>query len=286
VEVNKQEFDEVSNIFPASQGDKGGTTSGFQANLLQEAADSVHAPDIRAHEMSWEAACYKVRKMLAMGYVAERMISVVGKNFMPEVIEFSTDNIDENAEIRVWSGSMLASSPAVKTEQVKELFKSGLLGDIADPATGRTARQMLDVYGHESFRGDSLSDENMAHLENLEFGKGRPDDFWPMPTENHQVQWDVHTAKLKSNEVRSWPPERLHALIGHVVKHGFYINPQQAITLAANFERPDLVQLVSERLAMQQQALMVATGGQPPMPQEGGPEGPAGPGGPPEQPPQ
>lgn len=288
IETNKMEFDEVTNIYPASQGQAGGTTSGFQANLLQEATDSVHGPDIRNHEMSWEAACYKVRKMLAMGYVTERLISVVGKNFLPEVTEFSTNNIDEHAEIRVWSGSMLSSSPAVKTEQVKELFKSGVLGDVADPQTARTARGMLDVYGHESLRQDSLADENMAHLENLEFGKGRPDDYWPMPTENHQVQWDVHTAKLKSNEVRSWPPERLQALIGHTVKHGFYINPQQAITLAANFERPDLVQLVTERLMMQQSALMIAQGGQQPPPPEapvGGPQGPPpGVAGPPEQP--
>lgn len=279
INVNKVEFDEVTNIYPAAQGQAGGSTSGFQTNLLQEATDSVHAPDIRSHEIAWETLCYKLRKMMAMGYTQQRMLTVVGKNFLPEVVEFSTSNIDEHSEIRVWTGSMLASSPAVKTEQVKEMYKSGLLGPMDDPATRRQAWTMLDIYGHEQFRQDAIADENLAHVENMEFSKGRPDDFWPMPTENHQVQWDIHTAKLKSNEIRSWPPERVQALIGHTVKHGFFINPQQAITLAANFERPDLVQLVAERLAMQQSALMIA------QMQTGAPPSPEAEGAPPTEPP-
>jgi len=45
------------------RGKVGTATSGFQTNLLQEATDSVHAPDIRQAEITVEEAAFKLRRM-------------------------------------------------------------------------------------------------------------------------------------------------------------------------------------------------------------------------------
>src|SRR5690606_28528860 len=113
LDIIRQEMDTITNLWPASHGNTGGTNSGFQVNLLQEAANSVHAPDIRLHELAWEEAMYKLRRMAKQFYTVPRMLSVRGKNSGPEVFEFYQNNIDEHAEIRIFTGSALASSPAV-----------------------------------------------------------------------------------------------------------------------------------------------------------------------------
>src|SRR5262249_11103106 len=63
LDIVQKEFDDISQIFPVSEGKSGGTTSGFQANLLQEASDTVHGPDLRQHELSLEDLYRKIRRM-------------------------------------------------------------------------------------------------------------------------------------------------------------------------------------------------------------------------------
>jgi IMP cyclohydrolase len=51
---------------------------------------------------------------MKMGYDTARLISVTGKNYEPEVIEFQSDQIDEAAEVIVQAGSSLPMLKAAK----------------------------------------------------------------------------------------------------------------------------------------------------------------------------
>ncbi len=276
LDIMSKEFDEVTNIYPAMQGAVGQASSGFQTNLLQEAADSVHAPDIRQHEMSLEDAYFKIRRIIAQGWDIPRLVSVAGRNYEPEVFEFSSDQIDENADIVIQTGSALSNSPAVRSQQVFELYKSGLLGDPNDPEVRRQALGLLSLNTQEDMQEITHRDESLARLENLEISKGMEVEF-PKPWENHNIHWTFHTDQLKSPEIRQWPRENVMALVAHVVMHAKYIDPNKAISIALEFGLNDLIPLIQPPMPPGPPPGMAAP---PP-----GPPGPPPPGPPPPLPP-
>jgi hypothetical protein len=236
----KEEFDEIPNLYPAAQGAVGQATSGFQTNLLQEAVDSIHAPDIRLHEMAMEELCYKIRQLMHQGYDVPRLLSVTSRNALPAVIEFSQENIDEHAEIVIWTGSALSSSPAVRTQQVLELWNSGLLSGNGDPEKIRQTLKLVNMNGIGELQETSARDEQAALLENEAFKSGQEVPR-PMPWENHQIHWETHADFLKSPESKLLPPEVQQLLIEHLIFTERYINPNQAITTALELGRQDLL---------------------------------------------
>lgn len=273
LDMMNKEFDDVTNIYPAMQGATGQATSGFQTNLLQEAADSVHAPDIRQHEMSLEDAYFKIRRLIAAGWDVPRLVAVTGKNYEPEVFEFSSDQIDENADIIIQTGSALSTSPAVRSQQVFEMYKSGILGDPADPEVRRQALGLLSLNTQENMQEVTHRDETLARLENLEVSRGEEVEF-PKPWENHNIHWTFHTDQLKSPEIREWPREHVMALVSHVVMHAKYIDPNKAISIAQEFGLVDLIPLIAPPMPpAPPQGPPPPQGGQP-LPMEGAPPPP------------
>ena len=240
----KDEFDLVSNIFPAAQGAAGQASSGFQTNLLQEAADSVHAPDIRLHELAMEEACRKIRKLMVLGYTEPRLLSITSRNSLPDVREFSSENIDEHAEITIWTGSALSNSPAVRTQQVLELWNAGLLGSGQNPEERRKALGLVNLNGIGELQEEDRRDEESAMLENEDF-KNRQPVVKPLPFENHQIHWAKHTDLIKSPEWRLFDEQQKQATIEHLIWTAKWINPQQAVELAKEFGRQDMMMAVA-----------------------------------------
>lgn len=282
--LTRQEFDEVTNIWPAMQGGVGQASSGFQTNLLQEAADSVHAPDIRAHEEAFEDLCRKIRRIMAQGYAVPRLVSIVGRAHLPDVEEFSADQIDEHAEIVVYTGSALSSSPAVRTQQVIELWNSKMLGDPANPEVQRRALTMLDNNGIGELQEETRRDEEQSRLENLYAQQGKPVDL-PMPWENHEIHWTVHTDQFKTPDFKMWDKVLQRELVKHALLHARWINPQMAFTLAQELGFPEILDMLGAPGAPGQQAPPPGPEGPVPPGQEGpppgAPQGPPMPPGPP-----
>lgn len=275
----REEFDAITNIYPVSQGQAGQATSGFQTNLLQEAADSVHAPDIRLHELAMEELCRKIRKLMILGYTEPRLLSITSRNSLPHVMEFSTENIDEHAEIIIWTGSALSNSPAVRTQQVLELVDKGLLGPIMqDPEARRKALGLVNLNGIGELQEEERRDEEAARLENEELKNMKPLQR-PFPWENHNIHWAIHTDFMKSPEAKLLSPDQFNAMVEHMVFTAKWINPQQAVELALEFGRNDLVQEVAPPPPPPQPGL--PPGGAPPP--QGGMPPPSGPQGAPEQ---
>lgn len=281
MDMTKLEFDEITNIWPAAQGNQAGTSSGFQVNLLQEAADSVHAPDIRAHELAIEEACYKIRSLMKDGYVEPRLVAIAGRNGQPEVFEFSQSNIDPFAEIVVRSGSGLSQSPAVRTQQLMELGNAGWIGDPNDPETKRRVLSLIDVGGVSELQAKSRIDEDQANLENTEIKSGLSFPS-PMPWDNHDIHYTEHTDMVKSPEFKEWETTAQQALVAHIILHVKFIDPKKAMMLAQELGMPEVMAL------LQQQAAAVAPPSAPPGQPPGPPPPPGGPapnGAPPPAPP-
>lgn len=281
IEIIQKEFDDISQIFPVSEGNRGGTTSGFQANLLQEASDTVHGPDLRGHEIALEDLYRKIRRMVKDGYTVPRLLSVATPSYSAEVFEFSGEMVDEFADIVVEIGSGLPFFKAARQETVMQLYNSGLMGDIADPNVRRRAMGLLEMGSFEEAFDLTKVDENQARWENIQAGQGNKmsdPEFW----EHHQIHYDAHTDWLKSPEGRGVPPEVRQMVIRHTVLHARYINPQSALQIAqdAGIQDPVVFQKIQMMLPPPPGPPQLPPGA-PPGPPPGQPGAPAPPGPPP-----
>lgn len=280
LDLIQKEFDDITQVYPAAEGDAGNATSGFQTNLLQEATDSVHAPDVRAHELALEEAAIKIRRLMKLGYDVPRLITTIGQNYTPEIMEFSADNIDEAALIIVETGSQLPDLKGAKIQAILELFNAGILGDVNDPDVKRRALSMLEMGELDSAYDFARRDEDLARIENhnLEsMGQIAPPEFF----QNHNIHYQVHTDELKNAKTLGWPEQQRLMLIAHVIYHVDFMNPASALALSQQYGMPPpphALQLLEQQQMMQQAAAMGI------MPPPGAPQGPptqGGPSGPP-----
>jgi hypothetical protein len=277
IDLLQKEFDDISQVFPVSEGGRGGTTSGFQANLLQEASDTVHGPDIRQHELALEDLFRKIRRMVKLGYTVPRLLAVATTGYSAEIFEFSQEMIDEFADIVVEIGSGLPLFKAARQETVMQLYNSGLMGDIADPNTRRRALGLLELGATEEAFDGARADENQAKWENVQFGQSMQvsdPEFW----EDHQVHYNAHTDWLKSPESRGGSPQTRMMVIRHTVLHGRFINPQSALQIFQESGLQDM-DVLARIQAMLPPPMPPPPGGVP------GPGGEAPPGPPPGAPP-
>jgi len=235
IELIQREFDDVTQIYPAAEGKVAGTNSGFQVNLLQEATDTVHTPDSRLHELSWEAIAFKLRRLMKFGYTENRLLTIAGRGYEPDMVVFSADQIDENADIIVEAGSMLPDSKTQRAQVIEKFFTSGLLGDPADPEVRRKALQMMEMSTLEDAFNEARKHEDLAKIENNMFFDGQQPplpEFW----QNHQLHYNIHIDELINPESFKWPPELRSAFILHLLKHVEFINPVQAAVLAQEYQ--------------------------------------------------
>jgi hypothetical protein len=270
-ELLTKEFDDISQIFPAFEGKAGTATSGYQTNLLQEASDTVHSPDARGYELAIRDALYKFRRMMRTGYTVERMISFSGRSKIPEVFEFSSDNIDEHAIIRVQVGSGLSQFKAARIQQLMEFRKEGLLGDPNDPEVKRRVLSLIDLGGVEEFQERAAMDEDLARSENLDILDGK-DIPVPQFYEDHMSHYQAHTDELKSPANKDMPAETRLKLMAHTILHVNWMNPQAAYDLAM---KTNLMELVQQGLIQPPPPPMMG-GPQPGQPGQGGPPQPGG----------
>jgi hypothetical protein len=238
--LNK-EFDDISQIQPSFEGKTGAAKSGLQTNLLQEASDSVHSPDARGFELAIIDASYKIRRMMKTGYTVPRLLSFSGRSNVPEVMEFSSENIDEHASIIVQVGSALSQFKATKIQQLLDLHEKGLLGDPNDPELKRRVLGMLDIGGLEQFQEEARADEDMARGENMDILDGQ-DVPIPLFYEDHLAHYAVHTDELKNPANKGISDDIKRRLIAHTLLHMKWINPVAAYNLAMELGFTQLIQ--------------------------------------------
>lgn len=234
IDLMREEFDAITQLYPVSEGQVGGTQSGFQTSLLQEAADSVHAPDIRNHELSIEMALLKCRRLMAQYYDVPRLIRTTTTNDAPDIFQFSNKNIDENADIIVQAGSGLPTLAAARIQSALELWDRGILGNPQDPEVRRKVMGMLQLGGLEEVYETTRRDEEAARLENLNFEEGKPVEP-PQFYQDHQIHYSLHADQLKMPETALWPEEARLQLLVHTIQTVFFFDPQGAYRLTQQY---------------------------------------------------
>lgn len=234
-----RQFDDISQIHTASEGGGSGQESGYQTNLLQEATDAVHAPDIRADELAIEEAAWKIRRIMKLTYDVPRLIAIGGENSGPEMFEFSARQINDAAEVRIQIGSMLPDLKAAKAQIALNYYKEGLLGDQSDPLVRRKALGMIDMAGYEVIHEEDKLDEDEAARENQSLLMGTP--VAPAAFyHNHAVHALKHESKMKSPEWALLPDEQKRTFVAHLITHYDFLNLPLAIALRSQYGLSDL----------------------------------------------
>lgn len=229
-----REFDDLTLIYPSTVGKSGDASSGYQTNLLQEAADSVHAPDIRADELAIQELAWKMRRLAKLTYTAPRLLAVLGDHNTSEVLAFSQKQIDEFAEVRIQAGSMLPDLKTARMQSVQQMFKDGLFGNPADPATRRRALSQLEMGGIEGIQAEERAPKDEALREEQQLNSGQPvmpATFW----QDHMAHLGVHQTELMSSQFQTLPGELKQAKIGHAITHYDFLNPGMALSLRQQY---------------------------------------------------
>lgn len=230
----RKEMDDITLIYPTAVGGAGGTNSGFQANLLQEAADQVHGPAIARNAMAMEESYVKIRHLMKISYDIPRLISIAGKNNIPEVIEFSSSQIDEQADVRIEPDTMMPMLRSARVDMIRGMYQDGLFGDVNDPATRKRVQDMIRM-GYSDFEIDKdQRDQEQAQLENLKMIRGEELPK-PQPWENHKEHWELHVDLFKSPEAMDWNDQQKLANTWHAIVHLSYISIPDALQMAGEF---------------------------------------------------
>jgi hypothetical protein len=227
-------FDDITQVYPASEGAVAKSTSGFQTNLLQEATDSVHAPDVRDDELALQELAWKIRRLCKMWYDVPRLFAIMGENSLPESVEFSKRQIDEHAEVRIQIGSMMPELKAAKAQTALEYYKAGLFGDPSDPRVRRRALELVDMGGLEIAREEERRDVDEAERENQILSQGGqipPAQFF----QDQIAHIERHQAFLKSPAFQQMTPQAKQVVIAHVITHYDWVNPSMAMGLRQQY---------------------------------------------------
>jgi hypothetical protein len=278
----KAYLDDMTNIYPSSVGGAGGAESGFQTNLLQEAADAVYGPHKRRNERAWERMLFKVRRLMKAGYDVNRLISVSGRNNIPAVFEFNASQIDEHADIQVQIGSALSDLKATRMQQALELNGAGVFGDQNSPQAKRALLSLIDLGGIEEEIDPTAPDVNRAQNENLKVTKNIPLEP-PAPWQTDGIHIEIHFQALNGPEFDTWAPEQKLVMIEHTIMHLRRHNPAMGLEMAQMIaQTPNGQALVEELQGIVQQQQQAAAGA--PAPTDGGAPAPPPQAGPPPAP--
>lgn len=262
MQMVKKDMDDVSLIYPSSLGGAGGSNSGFQTNLLQEAADQVHGPTIQRNAYALREAYIKIRKLMKDHYDIPRLVNIAGKNNIPEVFEFSSESIDEQADIVIEPEQLQPMMKTARMDMYKEMFVAGMFGNPQDP---KVLARMNDILrtGFSEFDTDKEQrDSEQAQLENIQMERGQPTPK-PQPWENHMLHWEMHTDLFKSPETQDWTQQQWQQNVWHAIVHLNYVNPMDAMMMAQEFgQGPNLAQI--QALHQPPPGMMGPPGAQPP----------------------
>ena len=234
-----REFDDLSLIYPSSVGKTADATSGYQTNLLQEATDGVHAPDIRNDELAIQELAWKMRRLAKLTYTEPRLIAVLGDNSRPMVQAFSQNQIDEFAEVRIQAGSMLPDLKSARIQLVQTMFKDGMFGNPQDPTVRKRVLNLLEMGGIESVQEEERADRDEAFQEEAKMDAGEqihPAQFY----QDHVEHLQVHQNEMKSSHFQSLPPQVQQAKVAHTITHLDWVQPVVAQALRQQYGLMDL----------------------------------------------
>jgi len=153
-----------------------GSASGIMVDILRDAAEMGHFPDITRFYRSHKRT-YRKRLLLAGEvYTTERMIKVSGRGHGVEVRAFKSADLRGNTDVRLELASGLASTRVGQTQMMLELTKAGLFSSQSD-LDPEYRDELLKRLGLSGFKDKTSVDVDRATMENTMVANTREDGF-------------------------------------------------------------------------------------------------------------
>lgn len=188
-----------------------GVTAASAIGLLQEQDNTRLGPIAASYEIAIESLEAGKLALARQFYIEPRTARVVGKNASVEVLEFSREDIPEDASISVVAGSSMPTSEVAKRAYVLDLWKAKV---ITDP---RKVIELLQFGDTEAVYDDITLDINRAERENEQMKRGQQ--VQAQRFDSHQLHLHTHDAFRKTEEYEVLDPTIQALFEAHDMEH-------------------------------------------------------------------
>jgi len=219
-----------------------GNASGILVDILREAAEQGHVPDILRFYRSLKRT-YRKRLVLAKELcTTKKLIKVAGKGTDVKIASFKGSKLKNNVDVRLELSSGISTTHAGRTQSIIRLLETNFFGDIqADPELRQDLMQKL---GLGALTHQNNADVKRAERENSAILQGKYEGIMligPGMTEDGQeditaepevvsddpiFQFDihpthlmVHTKFIKTEEFSALDPKLQIIFLHHVMAH-------------------------------------------------------------------
>lgn len=123
-----------------------GNASGILVDILREAAEQGHVPDILRFYRSLKRV-YRKRLVLAKELCTkDRLIKIAGKGTDVQIISFKGSKLKNNTDVRLELSSGISSTHAGRTQTLVRVLETGFFGEVAaDPDLQHDLQQRLGL---------------------------------------------------------------------------------------------------------------------------------------------
>lgn len=242
-----------------------GVSSGTAIMQLQEQDDTRLAPTKMRFYKAIEEIGYQALQLYAEFQEEDREYQIIGSGAL-DIDEFKIrkdEIMSMKKDVRVQTENIIGSHKVLQQEQVVELYKQGLFGDMENPEVKKKILQLLE-FGNVAEMFDEIDlDSAQARKENEQFinrtGLQKlpnpdfdpnappgtsPEEVFSVPAydfENHEIHILQHNRLRKSARYRQMTAEMRKGLDLHVKMHEIFegkVAPKQPIPEASEPAEP------------------------------------------------
>lgn len=216
--------------------------SGILVDILREAAEQGHSPDIARFYRGWGKIQRKRLTLAQEFYTETRMVKIKGPGSKIKVKAFKGADLRNNTDVRLELDSGLASTNAGRNDLLTRLIQAGLFGDVT--MKPRLQRELVQRMGLGSLPDEENTHRDKACWENAAFATNHEDSLKKIETpgvpafteegeivegewileptkdmtfrmDNHVIHLEEHDAFILSREFREMDPEQQVLAISH-----------------------------------------------------------------------
>jgi len=238
LEQTRTEMNEISGQHEVTQAQvPGQVKAGVAIQQLQEQDDLRLTPASMSFEDAIASQESMKLKLMKQFYQETRVARIVGEGQRIEVVEFTADDIMDDADVVVEAGSSLPKSLSAKREFITGLVQNGIL---TDP---RMILRLMEFDKVEELYDEINKDIAQAERENdkmrgavqapdpLALEQGMPAPAAPVieahPWDNHPIHKWAHERHMKSEEFENSDPAIQQIFIQHREMHEAFIMQAQ-----------------------------------------------------------
>jgi hypothetical protein len=233
-------------------GIPGSSASGVLVDMLQEAAERGHTPDIRRFYRSLKRV-YRKRLLLAEElYTEKRIMKISSDTSAIDVKMFKSSDLRGNDDVRIELTTGVSSNKTGQTQTMISLSKEGFFGDLTqDPPLRQELLRRIGLGNlpntisidtnraeleHEkikfSVKGDKLDGEQikgiMLAMPDPQSGELNVVNDDPMfKYDNHKIHYETHRNFILSPQFQDLRPEAQTVLISHTDLHKMLMDQLQ-----------------------------------------------------------